>query len=60
MRRLILRVAALLVLLAPGPGHGQSVSAADARAVRQVIQAQLDAFKRDDAARAFSWSSRCA
>jgi len=57
MRRLILRVAALLVLLAPGPGHGQSVSAADARAVRQVIQAQLDAFKRDDAARAFSYAA---
>jgi hypothetical protein len=57
MRRLILRVAALLVLLTPGPGHGQSVSAADARAVRQVIQAQLDAFKRDDAARAFSYAA---
>lgn len=46
MRRLILRVAALLFLLAPGLGHGQSVSAADARAVRQVIEAQLDAFYR--------------
>lgn len=57
MRRLILRVAALLVLLAPGPGHGQTVSTADARAVRQVIQAQLDAFKRDDAARAFSYAA---
>jgi hypothetical protein len=57
MRRLILRVAALLFLLAPGLGHGQSVSAADARAVRQVIEAQLDAFKRDDAPRAFSYAA---
>jgi hypothetical protein len=57
MRRLILRVAALLFLLAPVLGHGQSVSAADARAVRQVIEAQLDAFKRDDAARAFSYAT---
>ena len=57
MRRLILRVAALLVLLAPGPGHGQSVSAADARAVRAVIEAQLEAFRRDDAPRAFSYAA---
>jgi hypothetical protein len=57
MRRLILKVAVLLFLLAPGLGHGQSVSAADARAVRQVIEAQLDAFKRDDAPRAFSYAA---
>ena len=31
-----------------------TVSPADAKAVRAVIEAQLDAFRRDDAARAFS------
>jgi hypothetical protein len=31
-----------------------AVSPGDARAVREVIEAQLDAFKKDDAARAFS------
>jgi hypothetical protein len=57
MRRLILKVAVLLFLLAPGLGHGQSVSAADARAVRAVIAAQLEAFRRDDAPRAFSYAA---
>jgi hypothetical protein len=57
MRRLILKVAVLLFLLAPGLGHGQSVSAADARAVRAVIEAQLEAFRRDDAPRAFSYAA---
>jgi hypothetical protein len=32
----------------------QAVPPEDARAVREVIEAQLDAFRRDDAARAFS------
>jgi len=31
-----------------------AVSPGDARAVREVIEAQLDAFKKDDAARSFS------
>ena len=31
-----------------------AVPPADARALREVIEAQLDAFRRDDAARAFS------
>ena len=31
-----------------------AIPAADARAVREVIEAQLDAFRKDDAARAFS------
>ena len=34
-----------------------AVPAEDARAVRAVIEAQLDAFRRDDAARAFSYAS---
>ena len=47
----------LLLLLAPAPGSGQSVPAADARAVRAVIEAQLEAFRRDDAPRAFSYAA---
>jgi hypothetical protein len=53
----IARIAALLLLLAPSVGYGQSVSAADARAVRTVIEAQLEAFRRDDAPRAFSYTA---
>jgi len=53
----IARIAALLLLLAPSVGYGQSVSAADARAVRTVIEAQLEAFRRDDAPRAFSYAA---
>jgi Domain of unknown function (DUF4864) len=57
----ILRPAALLfplfLLLTPAPGSGQSVPAADARAVRAVIEAQLEAFRRDDAPRAFSYAA---
>ena len=44
-----------LLALAPLLAAAQSaVSPADARAVRAVIEAQLDAFRRDDAAGAFS------
>jgi uncharacterized protein DUF4864 len=53
----ILRTGALLFLLAPGLAPGQSVSPADARAVRAVIEAQLEAFRRDDAPRAFSYAA---
>ena len=53
----IARIAALLLLLAPSVGYGQSVSAADARAVRTVIEAQLEAFRCDDAPRAFSYAA---
>lgn len=46
---------ALLLALAPLVATAQdAVPAADAQAVRAVIEAQLDAFRRDDAARAFS------
>jgi hypothetical protein len=45
----------LLVLLAPLVAAAQdAVSPGDARALREVIEAQLDAFARDDAASAFS------
>jgi hypothetical protein len=46
---------ALLLAFAPHFAPAQdAVPPEDARAVRAVIQAQLDAFRRDDAARAFS------
>jgi hypothetical protein len=48
--------AALLLACAIG-AHGQVVKPEDAQAVRQVIEAQLDAFKRDDAVRAFSYAT---
>ena len=47
----------LVLALAPLLAAAQDVPPADARAVRQVIEAQLDAFKRDDAARAFSYAT---
>ena len=56
-----MRLAALVLALAPLLAWGQTVSPAvsptEARAVRQVIEAQLDAFKRDDAPRAFSYAA---
>ena len=46
---------ASILVLAPAAAVAQAtVSPLDARAVREVIEAQLDAFARDDAARAFS------
>ena len=50
----------LLLLLVSAPlawAQAPAVTPADARAVRAVIQAQLDAFRRDDAARAFSYAA---
>jgi hypothetical protein len=48
-------LAALLLAFAPHFAPAQdAVAPADARAVRATIEAQLDAFRRDDAARAFS------
>jgi hypothetical protein len=44
----------LLVAIVPPQAHAQgAVSPSDARAVRQVIEAQLDAFRKDDGERAF-------
>jgi len=54
MRRALIATALVLALALAG---AQTVSDADARAVRQVIEAQLDAFKRGDAARAFSYAA---
>ena len=48
------RALLLALCLAPLAAPAQDVSPADAQAVRAVIEAQLDAFRHDDAARAFS------
>jgi hypothetical protein len=55
MRRLL---AALVLALAPIAASTQSVLPdADVRALREVIEAQLDAFRKDDAPRAFSYAT---
>ena len=46
----------LLLALAPCAALAQ-VKAADAAAVRKVIEAQIDAFRKDDAERAFSYAT---
>jgi hypothetical protein len=56
MRRALIATA-LVLALAPALAGAQAVSDADARAVRQVIEAQLEAFRRDDAPRAFSYAA---
>lgn len=43
--------------VAAEPGSTKPIAPGDARAVRSVIQAQLDAFALGDAARAFSFAS---
>jgi hypothetical protein len=48
---------ALAALLAPAAAGAAALAEADARAVRSVIQAQLDAFAADDGERAFSYAS---
>lgn len=53
MRRAFIVLLALLPLAAAA----QDVSRKDALAVRKVIEAQLDAFRKDDAARAFSYAT---
>ena len=55
MARLLRSLCALLLAVAPLFVAAQSaVSPEDARAVREAIEAQIDAFRKDDAARAFS------
>jgi hypothetical protein len=49
-------IAGLLIGLA-GPAHAQDVSPADRAAIRDVIQSQIDAFRRDDGHAAFSYAS---
>jgi hypothetical protein len=51
------RLLAALALLLPIAAGSQELSTEDARAVRAVIEAQLDAFQRDDADRAFSYAA---
>ncbi len=52
---IFLRTLFLALALAPLAAPAQdAVSPEDAKAVRAVIEAQLDAFQRDDAARAFA------
>lgn len=53
---ILLALAAQLVNGA-APAQAPSISAADARGVRAVIEAQLDAFAADDAPRAFSYAA---
>jgi Domain of unknown function (DUF4864) len=54
-----LRLLALVVLLLglAGAAEAQSLSNDDRAAIRQVIQAQVDAFRRDDGGAAFSYAS---
>ena len=52
----LLALAALLLGLA-GAAQAQSVSDADRAAIRQVIEAQVDAFRRDDGDAAFGYAS---
>jgi Domain of unknown function (DUF4864) len=47
----------MLCCLAPWAASAAPLSDADTRAVRQVVQAQLDAFAAGDAERAFSYAS---
>jgi hypothetical protein len=52
----LLAIFAFLLGLASA-AEAQSVSSADRAAIRQVIQAQVDAFRRDDGAAAFGYAS---
>ena len=47
----------LLLAFAPLAAGAQAVSREDAAAVRRVIEAQIDAFRKDDAPRAFSYAT---
>lgn len=50
-------VVALLLATLASPARAEKVSTADVRAVRAVVEAQLDAFAADDAKRAFSYAA---
>jgi len=57
-RRAFLLVVALLPTFRPDASTAaDTVARADARQVRDVVEAQLDAFARDDAGRAFSYAA---
>ncbi len=55
--RSALGLVALMGLLVPTLAGAAPLDEPDARAVREVVEAQLDAFAADDAARAFSYAS---
>ena len=57
MRRLLCALLVCLPLLACGQAASPAISPADALAIRKVVEAQLDAFRRDDAAQAFSYAT---
>lgn len=46
-----------LILGLAGPAWAQDLSAADRSAIRDVIQSQVDAFRRDDGGSAFGYAS---
>jgi hypothetical protein len=48
---------AIAAFAASAPALAEPVSASDAKAVRSVVEAQLDAFATDDAKRAFSYAA---
>ncbi len=50
-------LAALLALSTAAAARAEPASAADTRAVRTIVTAQLDAFAADDAKRAFSYAA---
>ena len=56
-RLLLLIVQALPALRLSGAAAAGPPAPADAREVRAVVEAQLDAFARDDAVRAFSYAA---
>jgi len=62
MKRLLLALATGWMLLAAqtwaSAPAGEALSAEDCRDIRAVVEAQLDAFRQDDAARAFGYASR--
>ena len=54
----IAALVAIVMLFLPGLGRAaETLSDADRVAIRQVIQSQLDAFKRDDGAAAYGFAS---
>ena len=59
MKNLLLGAWLAIILAALGAAHGADprVAASDAKAIRAVVQAQMDAFAKDDGPRAFSYAS---
>lgn len=47
----------LLAALLPFAAVAEDLSAGEVRAVRAIVEAQLDAFRKDDAPRAFSYAA---